>query len=101
VGRRYKGRYYSPKRRAVYAQGDLIEPLVLFEKYNWICNICEAEINKRLRFPHYWAATIEHVIPICKGGTHTWENCRPAHAICNWQKGDSLPVDYNDAKLIV
>src|SRR6476469_520593 len=75
--RRYKGKYYSAKRRAVYAQGDQIDALVLFDKYNWICNICSEVIDKALRFPHRRAATIEHVVPLCRGGTHTWDNVRP------------------------
>jgi len=86
---RYRGKYCSPKRRAIYARGDDINHLELFEKYDWICNICNEKIDRRLRFPHVMAATVEHVIPLCKGGTHTWDNVRPAHAICNFNKGAS------------
>lgn len=87
--RAYKGRYYSPKRRAVYAQGDKIDHLVLFNLHDWICNICLEAIDPTLRFPHIMAATVEHVIPLCRGGTHTWDNVRPAHARCNFDKGDT------------
>ena len=31
--------------------------------------------------------TIDHVIPVAKGGTHTWVNIRLAHMGCNAQKG--------------
>lgn len=86
---RYKGKYYSPKRRAVYARGDKIDHLALFELHNWICNICKEPIDSRLRFPNIMAATVEHVIPLCQGGAHTWDNTRPAHAKCNWAKGAS------------
>jgi len=82
--------FYSPKRRAVYAQGDEINHLELFEKHNWICGICCEAINKRLRFPNLLAATVDHIIPISKGGTHTWTNTRPAHAKCNFTKGNLL-----------
>jgi len=85
--RRYKGKYYSPKRRAIYAKGDEIDHLALFELHNWICHICKVKIDSRLRFPHVMAATVDHVIPLCKGGTHTWDNVLPAHAACNFQKG--------------
>lgn len=90
---KYKGRYYSPKRRAIYAKGEKIDALELFEKYNWICNICNTKIENHRRFPDCMAATIEHVIPLSKGGTHTWDNVRPAHAKCNFEKGDALPID--------
>lgn len=87
MAKRYRGKYYSPKRRALYAQGDQIDHLALFELHNWICNICEEPIDRSLRFPNVMAATVEHVIPLCRGGTHTWENTRPAHAKCNFEKG--------------
>ena len=88
--RKYKGKYYSPKRRAIYAKGDDIDALELFEKYNWICHICDDIINRNVRMPNLMAATIDHIIPLCKGGTHTWENVRPAHAKCNFAKADTL-----------
>lgn len=31
--------------------------------------------------------TIEHVKPLVKGGTHTWENVKLAHHLCNAKKG--------------
>ena len=35
--------------------------------------------------------TIDHVFPLSKGGTHTWDNVRLAHMICNSLKRDKLP----------
>lgn len=82
-------KYYSPKRRAIYAQGDDIVALVVFEMHAWTCCICGDKIDRRLRKPNYMAATIEHIRPLSKGGTHTWDNVKPAHAKCNFNKGDS------------
>lgn len=86
-------RYYSPKRRAIYEQGDMIDHLTLFELHAWTCFVCKEQINKFLRFPNFMAATVEHIIPLAKGGTHTWDNVAPAHAKCNFSKGDSLMDD--------
>lgn len=83
-------RYYSPKRRAVYANGDVIDPLILFELHAWTCWICKKSINRHLRMPNHMAATVEHIIPLSKGGTHSWTNVAPAHARCNFNKADSL-----------
>lgn len=88
--RRKPVKYYSQKRRAIYAKGDEINPLIVFEMHAWTCWVCREQINRRLRLPNYMAATIEHIIPLAKGGTHTWDNVAPAHAICNFRKGDSL-----------
>lgn len=34
--------------------------------------------------------TIDHVIPLSKGGGHTWSNVKIAHFMCNVRKGDSV-----------
>lgn len=87
--RRKPIRYYSPKRRKIYAEGDEIVALVVFEMYAWTCWVCKQPINQRLRVPNFGAATIEHIIPLSKGGTHTWDNVAPSHYRCNMEKGDS------------
>jgi 5-methylcytosine-specific restriction endonuclease McrA len=33
------------------------------------------------------AASIDHITPISKGGSHHWKNCRLAHNGCNLQRG--------------
>ena len=89
---RYKGKYYSPKRRAVYAKGDEIDALTLFNLHGWVCVICREDIDPAKRLPDVLAATVEHRVPLCQGGTHTWDNVGPAHALCNFSKADSLPA---------
>ena len=34
--------------------------------------------------------SIDHIIPMSKGGGHTWDNVQVAHIICNSEKGDSF-----------
>ena len=36
--------------------------------------------------------TIDHIIPMSKGGGHVWDNVQVAHAICNSIKRDSIEV---------
>ena len=38
---------------------------------------------------------IDHVIPLARGGPHTYENLRPAHAECNRRKNDKLMSEIN------
>lgn len=94
--RRKPVRYYSPKRRAIYAKGDDIDHLLLFELFAWRCYICKDVIDKRLRKPNWMAATVEHLVPLCQGGQHVWTNIVPAHAKCNFMKGDSAFDDFSD-----
>lgn len=81
-------RYYSAKRRKTYAAGDTIDALTLFDLFGWTCIICMESIDRRRRCPDWRAATIEHIVPLAKGGTHTWDNVAPAHYKCNMQKAD-------------
>lgn len=34
--------------------------------------------------------SVDHIIPLAKGGPHTWENVQVAHLMCNSEKGDKL-----------
>lgn len=88
VKRKKPIRYYSPARRAVYAQGDSIDALVLFDLFAWTCYLCKESIDKKRRCPDWRAATIEHLTPIALGGMHTWDNVVPAHLRCNALKGN-------------
>ena len=36
--------------------------------------------------------SIDHVIPLAKGGLHSWENVKLAHRICNSKKSAKLPT---------
>ena len=39
---------------------------------------------------HY--PSIDHVVPVAKGGTHTWDNVKLACRGCNTKKRDSQPA---------
>ena len=93
--RRKPIRYYSAKRRAVYARGDSIDALTLFALYGWHCFLCREPIDPGRRCPDWKAATIEHLIPLAAGGTHTWDNVVPAHYKCNMDKSDFALETYS------
>jgi 5-methylcytosine-specific restriction endonuclease McrA len=73
------------KRKALKASTQT-EPVdlarVLAEHGLW-CHICTDQIEPPdLHF--------DHVIPLSKGGPHTYDNIRPAHSWCNLRKGTKL-----------
>lgn len=37
---------------------------------------------------------IDHMLPISRGGTHTYENCIPACRSCNARKSDKTPAEF-------
>lgn len=85
--------YYSPKRRAIMLNGEDIIHLEVFERDEWICHLCNGKIDRNLRGDAWMRATLDHVVPLCKGGTHTYDNVKASHWRCNMEKGDRLTSD--------
>lgn len=69
----------------------------VIERDHGICYICGCETTKE---DHYYSRgwftcgsrypTIDHVVPLAHGGTHTWDNVRLACRQCNSIKRDSV-----------
>ena len=67
----------------------------LIKRDNNICYLCGKECNlydytmvNNNKIAGNYYPSIEHVIPITNGGTHTWDNVKLAHRICNSLKSD-------------
>lgn len=56
-----------------------------------ICGICGKPVDKRLKYPDPMCATVDHIIPIDKGGHPSdISNLQLSHLTCNRQKSDKL-----------
>jgi len=58
------------------------------ERDDWTCWICKIRIDPDVPSTNRMGATIDHVIPISKGGTNDHENLKLAHWICNVRRGN-------------
>lgn len=94
---RYHGREQRHKRRASKSGGECsISLRELDELCDHTCYICGRKTewdDYRIDDSGSFVAgdmypSIDHVIPIANGGTHTKDNLRIAHRICNSIKGD-------------
>lgn len=83
---------YAEARRAKMEglMVEFVDKEVLLERDGWTCHICKGEIPKGLDWKHPLFPHIEHIVPLSKGGEHSYENTAPAHASCNLQKGNML-----------
>ena len=56
-----------------------------------VCGICGREIDPSFKYPHPLSATVDHIIPVSKGG-HPSElsNLQAAHRCCNRWKSDKM-----------
>lgn len=57
--------------------------LEIFNRDNWICQLCHKKVNKRLKWPHPLSASLDHIIPLSLNGTHERKNVQLAHLSCN------------------
>jgi 5-methylcytosine-specific restriction endonuclease McrA len=67
-----------------------VSKLVVFERDEWHCQICRSEVDPALAFPHPQSASLDHKVPITKGGSHTYANVQLAHLACNQAKGNRI-----------
>ena len=76
------------RRELVHAgDSDVIELGQLGERDAWVCGICTGPVDRDLEYPDRMCATVDHVVPISKGGRHVWANVQLAHLDCNMAKG--------------
>ena len=65
----------------------------LYRRDSGVCYLCGKKCNWNDKTdksvgPAY--PSIDHMIPIAKGGLHAWTNVKLAHFECNWKKSDAL-----------
>lgn len=75
---------YKKRRKARLRGAAVIEVFSdreIFERDGWICGICGEPIVRGEQ-------SIDHILPVSKGGQHTRANVRAAHYICNRNRGN-------------
>ena len=53
---------------------------------NWMCQYCGTQLPTS-------KLTVEHVVPVSRGGKTTWNNCVSACRSCNERKADRTPAE--------
>lgn len=107
----YAGRLYHPdcskeaeraryRIKTVKRQNKLVKPSRLaadevVRTYGSDCHICQLPIDTTLPRTSKLGLTVDHLIPLSKGGTDTMDNLRPAHWLCNIKKSNKLPEELN------
>lgn len=90
-----KANWVHMNRRRARLRGVLVESfdrMEIFLRDGWICQICSAPVNRAAHFPDPNMASLDHIIPIARGGEHSRANAQTAHLGCNVRKGAKLPT---------
>lgn len=84
---------YLTRRKRVQLNGDVDSDISvegIMKRDGTDCYLCGEEVDNEVHYTERTYPTIEHVIPISKGGTHTWGNVKLAHRHCNALKSNKI-----------
>lgn len=88
--RRANLRRKTQLRRARLAGVDResIDRDAIADRDGWICGLCGLPVKSELAWPDPKSASLDHIVPISKGGDHLRANVQISHLDCNMAKGD-------------
>lgn len=73
------------RNRGVYRES--VDPIEVFNRDSWRCQICKRKTLKSKRGTiHLRAPELDHIIPLSRGGSHSWDNVQCACRECNGAK---------------
>ena len=80
--------YFSAKSgeyraRVRQTKTEPVDYVVVVERSGGLCGICHESLGAPIE--------IDHIIPISRGGSHTYDNLQATHASCNKHKWARLP----------
>jgi len=75
----------SRRRRAIKRSVTIekFSSLEIFQRDQWVCQICKKGVNRRLKCPHPLSKSLDHIIPLSRGGSHSKINVQLVHLVCN------------------
>ena len=67
---------------------EAVDPAIIAKRDGGACYLCGEPVTWGQS--GRWDHTLDHVMPISKGGEHSYANVRLAHRSCNSRKWDSI-----------
>lgn len=86
-----RSRISKAKRKAVLksAKVESVDPFKVFERDGWECQLCGIKTPKSKRGTYDDnAPELDHILPLAKGGEHSYKNTQCACRKCNGLKSD-------------
>lgn len=77
--------------RITTTQIEAIKSLNVYDRDQWVCQLCLLPVDSEVQWPDPMSPSLDHVVPLSRGGGHVLENVQLAHLVCNMQKGAALP----------
>lgn len=74
---------HETRARKAGVDWDFVDLRHVYAKTQGICGICSSPVE----FDNF---TVDHIVPMSKGGPHLLSNLQPAHGGCNSRKRDRI-----------
>lgn len=68
-------------------------PRDVLARDGWACQLCRRPIDPAIPWPDPRSPSIDHIVPLSRGGQHSLANVQAAHLGCNSAKGDRCDGD--------
>lgn len=82
-------RLHRYRKRA--ATVEPVDPIKVFDRDGWRCHMCRRPTPRHLRGTYEpRAPELEHIVPLSKGGEHSYRNTACSCRECNLKKGDKV-----------
>lgn len=73
-------------RRRALMRGTSTGPIDFAALWTGMCPLCGVEIDQGVRYPDPMSKSIDHIVPLARGGSHTQDNLQWTHLTCNLRK---------------
>lgn len=85
-----EGRVNCRKRKALKLNNEHVKyrDIDILNRDCWVCQICGRKINKKLKWPDPYSKSIDHIVPLSKGGADAPVNLQATHLRCNMGKNN-------------
>jgi len=82
---------HTRKRRIRISQNnECFDAIEIYERDNWTCQICHKKVKKGLNGRNLLQPSLDHIIPLSLGGSHTRINVRCTHLGCNLARNNRV-----------
>lgn len=97
--RRYQkaaGKHFKQRAKRYGVAYERFPKSLVYQRDNYICQLCSEPVLRTVQYRksdgkiHMKSPTIDHIIPMSKGGDHTPHNCQTACFGCNSKKGNRM-----------
>lgn len=84
---KYRAHYLGRRGRRAGADRSPYSLANIAERDGWDCSLCDEPIDRLISYPDEMCVSVDHVVPLARGGSDTLTNVALAHLVCNKRKG--------------